>query len=261
MDLSVTPFVGVWIETNLMSSIIGSGKKSHPSWVCGLKPPRKWWRTSLRKSHPSWVCGLKHYQALQEEVIILCHTLRGCVDWNDKKIIINSAEEGHTLRGCVDWNFPNMPCIAQRSRSHPSWVCGLKQRWCTRDLLRWRHTLRGCVDWNLYVPFWLCSPYVTPFVGVWIETLTSGQHMSNDMRHTLRGCVDWNTCQWNRPERSHCHTLRGCVDWNLYYGMMIFENICHTLRGCVDWNTPKPRLNKGSSSHTLRGCVDWNENI
>ena len=79
-EYAVTPFVGVWIETN-------SGftreflAMSHPSWVCGLKhEPRKdqgsghrvtpfvgvWIETftdfpsiTNTLSHPSWVCGLK----------------------------------------------------------------------------------------------------------------------------------------------------------------------------------------------------------
>ena len=32
----VTPFVGVWIETKLLQ-LLGYGRLSHPSWVCGLK--------------------------------------------------------------------------------------------------------------------------------------------------------------------------------------------------------------------------------
>ena len=44
------------------------------------------------------------------------------------------------------------------SRSHPSWVCGLKPI--------------GLNNADAVIK-------VTPFVGVWIET---GQHMSNDMQ-------------------------------------------------------------------------------
>ena len=49
-------------------------------------------------------------------------------------------------------------------------MCGLK-------LLVWTylpssdcHTLRGCVDWNFHFMAQSLSRYVTPFVGVWIET-------------------------------------------------------------------------------------------
>ena len=31
---------------------------------------------------------------------------------------------------------------------------------------------------------------VTPFVGVWIETLSPDLRQKLDSRHTLRGCVD-----------------------------------------------------------------------
>ena len=33
---SVTPFVGVWIET-IITSDAEKARVSHPSWVCGLK--------------------------------------------------------------------------------------------------------------------------------------------------------------------------------------------------------------------------------
>ena len=52
----VTPFVGVWIETN-PTPAAGLGTESHPSWVCGLK--------LLAPAHN------RRY---------FCHTLRGCVD-------------------------------------------------------------------------------------------------------------------------------------------------------------------------------------
>ena len=56
-------------------------------------------------------------------------------------------------------------------QSHPSWVCGLKQNSNDPDFANQGHTLRGCVDSNSCI---LCPPFlrfVTPFVGVWIETL------------------------------------------------------------------------------------------
>ena len=76
-------------------------------------------------------------------------------------------------------------------QSHPSWVCGLKQHWYTKG--------RG-VAWSH--PSWVCGlkhggaghephdHHVTPFVGVWIETILSLRESSGMQRHTLRGCVD-----------------------------------------------------------------------
>ena len=60
----------------------------------------------------------------------------------------------HTLRGCVDWNESVNSKICQ---------CG-------------RHTLRGCVDWNLNDAEEPSIGRVTPFVGVWIETIMKWIH-------------------------------------------------------------------------------------
>ena len=57
-EYAVTPFVGVWIETAKVLKTRNS-QKSHPSWVCGLKPSRLKNGKAAAWSHPSWVCGLK----------------------------------------------------------------------------------------------------------------------------------------------------------------------------------------------------------
>ena len=54
-------------------------------------------------------------------------------------------------------------------QSHPSWVCGLK---------------------HVEVSFGFIGYNVTPFVGVWIETVSWHQSGRRSRRHTLRGCVD-----------------------------------------------------------------------
>ena len=56
--MEVTPFVGVWIETQY-DVAAKAFTKSHPSWVCGLKQLKLALNNLNRKSHPSWVCGLK----------------------------------------------------------------------------------------------------------------------------------------------------------------------------------------------------------
>ena len=53
--------------------------ESHPAWVCGLKLHSGGLCHSSSKSHPAWVCGLKLPTA-PGTGILLCHTLRGCVD-------------------------------------------------------------------------------------------------------------------------------------------------------------------------------------
>ena len=37
VNIAVTPFVGVWIEISIKSTGILNGKRSLPSWECGLK--------------------------------------------------------------------------------------------------------------------------------------------------------------------------------------------------------------------------------
>ena len=77
----VTPFVGVWIETGNLS-IIALRNAVTPFvgvWI-ETKNDRK--HRCIYQSHPSWVCGLK------------------------------------LSPGCT---------IAQGEGSHPSWVCGLKR--------------------------------------------------------------------------------------------------------------------------------------
>ena len=54
--ISVTPYVGVWIETD---------------WFTRTVP--------VNTSHPTWVCGLKHPDFSSVDTA-LGHTLRGCVD-------------------------------------------------------------------------------------------------------------------------------------------------------------------------------------
>ena len=96
----VTPFVGVWIETTIiffnnpirkshpswvcglklsLFKCIFAVSKSHPSWVCGLKPVSNSFFLTVLRSHPSWVCGLK-LSVTALTVSCLSHTLRGCVD-------------------------------------------------------------------------------------------------------------------------------------------------------------------------------------
>ena len=76
--MSVTPFVGVWIETDV-TLLNRLSDLSHPSWVCGLKLCINIHLLSNHLSHPSWVCGLKQYLSIKI-LPKLSHTLRGCVD-------------------------------------------------------------------------------------------------------------------------------------------------------------------------------------
>ena len=76
-------------------------------------------------------------------------------------------------------------------RSHPAWVCGLKQ--CR---LSDRHNAEGvtpCVGvWIETVNLLRNTGFtgVTPCVGVWIETVCMSMSRISSGSHTLRGCVD-----------------------------------------------------------------------
>ena len=96
----------------------------------------------------------------------VCHTLRGCVDWNKSIRTARNTITSHTLRGCVDWNDT------------------LMRRW---ERL-WCHTLRGCVDWNYKKIERGDELYVTPFVGVWIETASMVRAMWQVASHPSWVC-------------------------------------------------------------------------
>ena len=120
---------------------------SHPSWVCGLKLYVQGCYWCHQRSHPSWVCGLKH---LFDEVLAQYCVTPFVGVWIE------------TLGVCKERNL---------QRSHPSWVCGLKPDFRKRIENITCHTLRGCVDWNKSNGYSFANFKVTPFVGVWIETL------------------------------------------------------------------------------------------
>ena len=146
--LPVTPCVGVWIETiaallnacaEIVTPCVGVWIETMPGRT---PPPARPW------SHPAWVCGLK-----LESIIMTFDepSVTPCVGvWIETKrpIRIRLRPYRHTLRGCVDWNnrqhilqyfHPVTPCVGvwietkhrnlfvPSSMSHPAWVCGLKQ--------------------------------------------------------------------------------------------------------------------------------------
>ena len=149
---------------------ITSKRRSHPAWVCGLKLISKEWKSIdclvtpcvgvwietclcliwgiLQESHPAWVCGLKQSINYIASAIKESHPAWVC----GLKHLIHGIDDGtgcHTLRGCVDWN------------THPGYTFSFYLG----------HTLRGCVDWNRWVASTAWGGWVTPCVGVWIETI------------------------------------------------------------------------------------------
>ena len=142
------------------------------------------------------------------------------------------------------------------------------------------HTLRGCVDWNQtwgqsrtitgvtpFVGVWietlLSRPHtrcmrVTPFVGVWIETENTARLYDNVLSHPSWVCGLKPLVRSARPSHIESHPSWVC-------GLKL-ENVGvtktawgHTLRGCVDWNLWCCHEKFSAEGHTLRGCVDWNQ--
>ena len=100
-------------------------------------------------------------------------------------------------------------------QSHPSWVCGLKliSAWKTgrRTFVTpfvgvWIETISSAWDQSCIA--------VTPFVGVWIETWTISSSCMK-IRVTSFVCVWIETpLPYHLFLRLPSHTLRGCVEWN-----------------------------------------------
>ena len=183
---------------------------SHPAWVCGLKHDCTYSLLQISSSHPAWVCGLK-LPPFSHLALRLCHTLRGCVDWNFIRMIHNNQQEGHTLRGCVDWNSDSNIDSLAVDMSHPAWVCGLKPEgtpyidaypeshpaWVCGLKLR---LLARLPPWRKSHPAWVCGLKPEEYRISW-----------QSWSHTLRGCVDWNTFDYLEEIPAHGHTLRGCI--------------------------------------------------
>ena len=172
---------------------------SHPAWVCGLKHDCTYSLLQISSSHPAWVCGLK-LPPFSHLALRLCHTLRGCVDWNNA--IPEYSNLWHVTPCVGVWiETGNDRQLCGRIVSHPAWVCGLKLSsvysciyiYChtLRGCVDWNfaylqgyrregsHTLRGCVDWNQKNTGYLDNREVTPCVGVWIETIPLGDILSH----------------------------------------------------------------------------------
>ena len=105
------------------------------------------------KSHPTWVCGLKPHLigvGLRQPR----HTLRGCVDWNHQQRQTLFPFWSHPTWVCgLKLNSPSIGNGAPGS--HPTWVCGLKPTGNNHKTHLPSHTLRGCVDWNPLIIKWV----------------------------------------------------------------------------------------------------------
>ena len=119
---SVTPFVGVWIETKA-SCLFFASTWSHPSWVCGLK--RNGIRLKLEQFNVTPFVG------------VWIETTEA----NFGAVILSVTPFVGVWIETITFNV-----VVSGQESHPSWVCGLKLCPLSPFVARFRHTLRGCVD-------------------------------------------------------------------------------------------------------------------
>ena len=80
IERKVTPFVGVWIETQIKQKQYEAENASHPSWVCGLKLKIIEFierRTQVTPFVGVWIETRQKNSVLKA---VARHTLRGCVD-------------------------------------------------------------------------------------------------------------------------------------------------------------------------------------
>ena len=154
----VTPFVGVWIETRQKNSVLKAVARHTlrgcVDWNTGVLPTSQfgseshtlrgcvdwnnWAITSMLRYHRHTLRGCVDWNTkmIVIYIFLMSHTLRGCVDWNQPMNWENTVAFCHTLRGCVDWNGLYKNQRDQYDASHPSWVCGMKQK---TDFIFWAH--------------------------------------------------------------------------------------------------------------------------
>ena len=153
---------------------------SHPSWVRGLKWKRKQATKKYKvKSHPSWVRGLKFNELTKKRRWDTVAPLVGA--WIEMTIThyAKLCIASRTPRGCVDWNGKDRIATSNGSKSHPSWVRGLKYQ--KTNFLSCSYacrTPRGCVDWNIKIKILL--HIINRSHPSWVRGLKSNFTWSND---------------------------------------------------------------------------------
>ena len=147
-------------------------------------------------------------------MIVLCRTLRECVDWNNIQILwFVRFWVALFVSAWIETSIAERIFIA--SGSHSSWVRGLKLH-------------NNC---NTY-----SNTEVALFVSAWIETVIREIVIYHIKRRTLRECVDWNPSERKCiiVELSHSSWVRGLKPTFIDSSLQIKSR---TLRECVDWNS------------------------
>ena len=169
-------------------------------------------------------------------ILILSHTLYGCVDWNKVGADTEPPLVGHTLYGCVDWNIED----------------------CLTLEMETSHTLYGCVDWNPKVSGAEDRPLVvTPCMGVWIETKKLEADLLEAKSHPVWVCGLKLALSYWVLLVIPSHPVWVCglkLDALLY---PVYRKKSHPVWVCGLKHVILDLYGVGHS-HTLYGCVDWN---
>ena len=141
----VAPYVGAWIETFVCDGV-QIRRRSHPTWVRGLKHRNWLQRESRRESHPTWVRGLKPRASPPLCALDVAPYVGAWIETSRRARRPGySASHPTWVRGLK----PNSgEKVAKHPESHPTWVRGLK----------------------LVVAVKMSPLTVAPYVGAWIET-------------------------------------------------------------------------------------------
>ena len=155
----------------------------------------------------------------------MCHTSCRCVDWNWVQTVIQATRRGHTSCRCVDWNR-KFRIKKEETLSHTSCRCvDWNINVCSRFPFPKGHTSCRCVDWNMVEARESKGNWVTPHVGVWIETWKESEKKRVNRCHTSCRCVDWNREKVNNKRDWFSHTSCRCVDWNKLQHFLFFGGI------------------------------------
>ena len=117
-------------------------------------------------SHPSWVCGLKLTSCLHKIATDRSHPSWVCGLKRYMRLMVYSQEKSHPSWVC-GLKRPVTALVRRVRESHPSWVCGLKRDRVIHHYIALR---------------------VTPFVGVWIETIYKAKYAKIDVSHPSWVC-------------------------------------------------------------------------
>ena len=165
---SVTPCVGVWIETTKIE-FINLYKSVTPCvgvWIETKNAIYYDFKNEVTPCVGVWI------ETKTNSTRRLPYVVTPCVGvWIETNMLPIDIH-GEFVTPCVGVWIETSVTVTLLSckRSHPAWVCGLKQVFRHLYCFARRHTLRGCVDWNTLRFRMLALVSVTPCVGVWIET-------------------------------------------------------------------------------------------